>query len=138
MKTKPELKGAITADGKRWIVWNRDFMGEEPTLFILRVASLSSDKDAEESAREFAKLFCAALSEAKKWGLNKIVLWNPEEAAIRGARLVAGEKVNFIERDSESIPSLMMHKGDSSAQDVEWVGNEKSVTPLPLASDASY
>jgi hypothetical protein len=123
---KPELKGAITVDGKRWIIWNRDF-GKISQLYIIRYVNLSRSLDETKEEEQLANLFLAAGLEARKWGLQKVTMWNPDEICIRAARRAAGSTVKVVDRENDSIASLMMHpnKLGSGPDKVEWLANEK-------------
>jgi hypothetical protein len=123
---KPEFKGAITADGKRWIIWNRDF-GKISQLYIIRYVNLSRSLDEAKEEEQLAHLFLAAGLEARKWGLQKVTMWNPDEVCIRAARRAAGSTVEVIDRENDSVASLMMHhsKIGSDPEKVEWLANEK-------------
>lgn len=124
---KPAAKGAITADGKRWMIWNRDFGKTATQLYIIRYVNLSRSLEETKEEKQIANLFLAAGREAHRWGLQKVIMWNPDEICIRAARRVAGSTVQVVDRESDSIASLMMHqpKQGSSPQDVEWIANEK-------------
>ncbi|KAI5804991.1 hypothetical protein EDC01DRAFT_641664 [Geopyxis carbonaria] len=121
---KPTIKGAISSDGKRWIIWNRDFGRKKSQLYIIRLVNLSKNGIANEE-EEIAKLLRVAANEAKIWGLQKVTLWNPDEITVKAARRVAGKKAQVVDRETDSIPSLMMHDQGSEEEEVEWVSNEK-------------
>ena len=60
-----------------------------------------------------------------RWGLAKVDLWNPNPL-VRGLLAdIAGDAPHeWVERDVDSIPSLMWYGGEAE-EDVEWVANEK-------------
>ncbi|KAH0613331.1 uncharacterized protein H6S33_009711 [Morchella sextelata] len=118
----PAIKGCITASGTRWMVWGRDFSVAGPRLYVLRVV----DFGPEEGRREdLMALLSAAVEEAGRWGLGKVVVWNPAESVVGAAGAVVDGVVG-VERESDSIASLMMYgKGGSGEAEVEWVLNEK-------------
>ncbi|KAL7269511.1 hypothetical protein RUND412_007824 [Rhizina undulata] len=125
MDTKPIVKGAMTSDGKRWISWSRTYH-EDPRLYILRIASVAEDNETEEE--DLAKLLQAAQKEAKLWGLKKVVIWNPKDVVVRAANRIAAEEVVLVERDVESIPSVMMYRDadqGSGIEELDWVANER-------------
>jgi hypothetical protein len=122
ISVKPDIKGVMTADGKRWMLWTRDF--NRGPLYILRYVDLSGEGGESEEEQVVALLRAAAL-EAHKWELKKVTLWNPDEICVKAAERVAGFGVKIIDREEESICSLRMHNGGSSVEEVDWVINEK-------------
>lgn len=127
MDIKPEIKGAITADGKRWFLWNRDFGKGTSQLYILRYVNLSRSLSDVDEENHVARLFRAAGIEAQKWGLQKVIMWNPNEICVRAARRVAGPAARVVDRETDSICSAMMHSRQqgSGPEEVDWVANEK-------------
>lgn len=122
---KPEIKGAITADGKRWMVWKRDFSKGSSQIDVLRLVNLSTGGSEEEEERELAKLFHAACREAAAWELSKVCLWNPSPVQVKAAARHAGAEVVVTDREEDSICSLRMNSAGSSAAEVEWIASEK-------------
>lgn len=121
----PKVKGAITRDGLRWIMWGRDFSLGDPKLYILRVVNLG---DQVGLAADMDAMLRAAVDEAAKWGLKKVCVWNPDQGLVESAKRVAGGEVQVEDREMDSIASLMMYgeaKAGSGVEDVEWVFNEK-------------
>lgn len=120
----PKVKGSITADGKRWIMWSRDFSLKDPKLYVLRVVDLGSE---EGRAEDMDAMLRAAVGEAQRWGLKKVCMWNPQSWVVESAKRVVGAEVQVEDREMESIASLMMYgeKVGSGIGDVEWVVNEK-------------
>ena len=122
-------------------MWSR-FFGEKPgqdVLVILRLAiegeediqaaapeNLNADEvDAVLDARleEVALLLRTAQSEAAKWDMKEIQLWNPTRTALLAASKIA-PSVKVVQREEESITSLRWH-GEAPFEDVTWLGNEK-------------
>lgn len=122
---KPVIKGAMSIDGKRWVLWTRTFNKNKPQLSILRIVNHSTSTDEENEAAEMAKLLRTAAEEAHIWKLDEVTIWNPTEATVRAVRHFAAESAKFVERDTSSICSVMMHDQESSTEEVEWVANEK-------------
>lgn len=121
----PKIKGSITRDGLRWIVWGRDFSEDDPKLYILRVVNLGYDEGKEADIDEMLR---AAVKEAAKWDLKKVCVWNPDQDVVESAKRVADGGVQVEDREMDSIASLMMYGGEkvgSGVGDVEWVVNEK-------------
>ena len=139
-----ELKGlAVGHEGRRvWAVWTRNYYAgpENPhknTLYILRLVVEGADEDGADggaagAARDrgelraaFAAIVDAARGVAARWGLAKVDLWNPNPL-VRGLLAdIAGDAPHeWVERDVDSIPSLMWYGGEAE-EDVQWVANEK-------------
>lgn len=128
---KPDAKGAMTPDGKRWVIWNRD-LSHRSQLFIIRAVNLSCSSDEDAEVAHLAQLLLAACAEAAAWGLAKVVLWNPDDLWLRAARRAAppppAAAIRLVDRDTDSICSLMMHgplAAGSSPDHVDWLANEK-------------
>ncbi|KAF4810072.1 Lysine acetyltransferase [Colletotrichum siamense] len=123
----PTVRGAVVGErGERvWAVWTRGYYGglkkpEGNTMHILRLVMEnvnSSDAYVQEAIHELLTL---ARAEAAEWKSNNIELWNPD-SRVRGLIEKAGIPHEFVERETDSIASLMFY-GDG---DVEWVLNEK-------------
>ena len=122
-----EIKGAMSLDRKRWVIWNRDFGSSSSQLFIVRYVNLSHGENETEEEMQVASLLRAAGLEAKKWGLKKVTMWNPDEITVRAARRVVDSEAKIIDRETDSICSLMMHPegAGSGPEEVEWLINEK-------------
>jgi hypothetical protein len=120
----PKVKGCITADGQRWILWGRDFSLDDPKLYVLRIVNLG---DEEGRARDMDAMLSAAVEEARSWGLNKVCVWNPEQWVLESVERVVGGAVVVVDREMESVASLMMYgeKVGSGVGDEDWVVNEK-------------
>ncbi len=123
------------------------------TLYILRLVVEGMDEDEEEGkgraeggegedeggeelAEALAVVIDAARAEAARWGFGKVDLWNPTPLVRRlldrkgaGAAAAGGMPCAWVDRDKDSIPSLMWYgdgdgDGDGEAE-VEWLANEK-------------
>lgn len=125
ISAKPLAKGAISSDGKRWVIWTRNFNKNNSQLSILRVVNISTSTDEENEQAEMAKLLKAAAREAYDWGLERVTIWNPDKLTVRAARTFAPDTAEFVERATSSICSVMMHDQGSTTDEVEWVANEK-------------
>ncbi|KAI5866710.1 hypothetical protein GGS23DRAFT_284241 [Durotheca rogersii] len=121
---------------------------DKNTLYVLRLAidadadadaAAAADREQEEEEVEparhlvaaFAAVLRAARREAAAWNLGRVDLWNPS-ATVRGLIERAGLRYRWVERDADSIPSLMWYgSGDEENQAEEgkdavvWVDNEK-------------
>jgi hypothetical protein len=143
----PEVKGAIvgTEPGKRiWCYFTRMFYNADPsksegnTLHILRIVveerglftweRASAEVDLSAYIPAIAALFKAALEEARKWNMAEVEIWNPTEATVKAAQVLAPD-AKVIDRDIESIASVMWYGARKSpgpvADEVDWLGNEK-------------
>ncbi|KAF8943703.1 hypothetical protein BGZ47_005129 [Haplosporangium gracile] len=97
--------------GKSFALWFHDLLKGQ--LFIIRWYLDLSDGD--ETARA---LIDAAQTEARKWKLSKVVIWNPDQSLADLLRL----EIKY--RDS-AIPSLGLVNSTLEPDNVEWVHNEK-------------
>jgi hypothetical protein len=135
----PTIRGAIAGEpGHRiWAIFTRSFYGPlEPasgnTLHILRLVIEDGDSDDEEAlinshAKHLKEILQIARAEAAEWGLKHVELWNPSPL-VQGLIEKTGLKHGMVERQKDSIPSLMWYgKGSGKVDEIEWVGNEKFV-----------
>jgi GNAT superfamily N-acetyltransferase len=128
----PLLRGAVWGDvpGHRaWAVWTRGYYGglksiEGNHLHILRfVVEDEEGTSEEELGRAFRSIMRLAQQEAAAWHVQDVQIWNPT-GAVRQALDRSGVECVFVERETDSIASLMWYgTGDESG--VEWVANEK-------------
>ncbi|KAI1779668.1 hypothetical protein F4818DRAFT_148766 [Hypoxylon cercidicola] len=136
------VKGACAgAEGRRvWALWSRNYGGsgggdpaksvDKNTMYILRLviepeaAEGGLGDEDEDVVTAFKALMHVALREARIWHLGKIDMWNPSPTA---KRLIerSGLQHRWVERDAESIPSMMWYGDDEDVGDIEWVANEK-------------
>ncbi|KAI0017600.1 hypothetical protein F4780DRAFT_578125 [Xylariomycetidae sp. FL0641] len=142
-----------------WALWTRNYGGADPaahpernTLYIQRLAFEGFDLSAypatststpSEGKKDgppaptpdpalqaaFTAVVRAARREAAAWSCGKADLWNPGAAA---RALVAGAGIpgaRYVDRDTDSIPSLMWYgpagSDATASEDVEWVASEK-------------
>lgn len=146
---RPQIRGAIVGeDGHRvWAVWTRSYYDplEEASsgnkLYILRLVVEDDESENElsgmardtllngslldEQAQKLKSVLQIAQSQAATWSLKNVELWNPTplvQSLIRKTSL----QYNRVERENESIPSLMWYgEGGGKLDELEWVGNEK-------------
>lgn len=141
-----EVKGAIVDAGKGdrvWAIWARTFAEkvENNTLHILRMVveggqefetgSKSEEEPGsmgggeERNVRAAAAVLRAAQREAGRWPMHAVEVWNPSATVVAAARMIQPD-AQVVERESESITSLMWYRNGSGKEDgAEWVGNEK-------------
>lgn len=86
-----------------------------------QLPGLESSKVAE-IRQSIAKILAVAQTEAERWGMKEVMLWNPTSLALAAAKQI-DEDVSVMERQSESIPSLRWY--DGNWKDVDWVENMK-------------
>ncbi|KAI9887892.1 MAG: hypothetical protein M1823_000280 [Watsoniomyces obsoletus] len=118
----PVVKGAAV-DDDAFLYWTHDFRDNH--LVVLRVRAPGSTDD--ESIQRLAALIAAAHEEAKKWNFNAIVVWNPTEAFVKAAKLVAGDvegAVDVNDRENDSVPCLRW-RGNQGEPNIQWDANEK-------------
>ncbi|KXX78421.1 Lysine acetyltransferase [Madurella mycetomatis] len=114
-------RGAKTDDGSAWIYWDHDL--REKKLKVLRIVTCQAD-NPEKQRMDITKLLLAALAEATKLALPKVLAWSPSaEVSMAAAELwhALGPKLQvvFEEREDGSIPSLRW-KGGRGLEDVVW------------------
>lgn len=126
----PSIRGAVYGSpGKRvWALWMRGYYGgiekiEGNTLHILRFVLEDEGSDEEYLARGVKEIVEIAQKEAAEWKIAEVQVWNPGEKlkALVGR---SGVKFDFVDRDKDSIASLMWY-GEGKTADVDWVYNEK-------------
>ena len=118
-------------------VWANPHEQAPSTLHILRLVieddSLSdfASANVEDAkalrdthvAQAISTIFKVAQSEAARWDMHQVLLWNPSSAALAAAQLI-DPNATVDHRDSESITSLRWY-GSGSWKDVTWICNEK-------------
>ncbi|AEO66432.1 9da2f94b-c5db-4c39-a2c8-fc685eaa9e0d [Thermothielavioides terrestris] len=126
----PTIRGAVAGEpGKRiWAVWTRGYYGglnkmEGNTLHILRVVVEDPEQPDEELVDGFRSIVQMAQAEAAEWKTQDVQVWNPT-AKLRGLIEKCGVEYEFVDRDKESIASLMWY-GEEPTAEVDWVANEK-------------
>jgi GNAT superfamily N-acetyltransferase len=120
----PDVKGAVYGDkGKRvWAVWARAYYGEVGTLHLLRFVLEDEDAPEEDNVKGIRAVVELAKQQALEWRCREVHTWNPSEK-MRALVDKSGLEVEFVDRDSESIASLMWYGGETG--DVDWFYNEK-------------
>ncbi|KAG0337355.1 hypothetical protein BG004_007676 [Podila humilis] len=106
--------GAQIRGTNSFVLWHQHLLKSQ--LFIVRWnLDLADGVDEADVARA---LIGAALAEAKKWKLAKVVIWNPE----RSLGDILG--LDIVHR-SDAIPSIGLTVSLPNQTSVEWVVNEK-------------
>ncbi|KAK4617802.1 Lysine acetyltransferase [Fulvia fulva] len=142
---QPHVKGAIVGDepGRRvfayWTrVWTNPQEDGPNTLHILRIvveedtlsdivpASTEVVAKVKDSrvTHALAAVLSVAQSEAAKWDMKEVSIWNPTSATLAAAQLT-NPSVAIQHREKESITSLQWYGETGSWQDIDWVCNEK-------------
>ncbi|KAK4240538.1 hypothetical protein C8A03DRAFT_13147 [Achaetomium macrosporum] len=126
----PTIRGAVAGDpGKRvWAVWMRGYYGglnkmEGNTLHILRVVVEDKEQPDEQLLDGFRSIVQIAQAEAAEWKTQDVQVWNPTPK-IRELVEKCGIEYEFVDRDQESIASLMWY-GEEPTTELDWVANEK-------------
>ncbi|KAG7287422.1 hypothetical protein NEMBOFW57_006933 [Staphylotrichum longicolle] len=126
----PTVRGAVAGEpGKRvWAVWMRGYYGglkkeEGNTLHVLRVVVEDPEQPDEELVDGFRSIVQIAQAEAAEWKTQDVQMWNPTPK-LRGLIDKCGVEYEFVDRDKESIASLMWY-GDEPTAELDWVANEK-------------
>ncbi len=142
-----DAKGEEGKKTRMWAIWTRNYGTDaasntaKNTLYILRLVidnnnnsnngggSTASDPKALQLA--FDAILHGALDAARAWHCGTVHLWNPTPAV---AELIAGSGVahRFVDREVDSIPSMMWYGADENKNNreekeevVDWIANEK-------------
>lgn len=120
----PAVRGAVCGErGRRvWAVWTRAYYGEVGTLHFLRFVVEDEDAPEEDNAAGIRAVVEVARAQAAEWRCREVQTWNPSPK-MRALVEKAGLEAEYVERDSESIASLMWYGGESN--NVDWFYNEK-------------
>lgn len=120
----PAVRGAVWGQpGRRvWAVWTRAYYGEVGTLHFLRFVVEDEGAPDEDNAAGIRAVIEVARAQAAEWRCREVQAWNPSPK-MRALVEKAGLEAEFVERDSESIASLMWYGGESNS--VDWFYNEK-------------
>lgn len=145
---QPKIKGALIGEpGHRmWAIWTRSYYGplvaaSGNTLHILRLVIEDDVSDSncsnnseglaykrsqlEAQAQKLKAILEIAQAEAAEWSLLHVELWNPTPL-VQDLIEKTNSKHSIVERETDSIPSLMWYgEGSEDVDKLEWVGNEK-------------
>ncbi|KAI9741461.1 MAG: hypothetical protein M1818_004267 [Claussenomyces sp. TS43310] len=131
---RPKIRGAILGEAghRMWAIWTRSFYGPlKPesgnALHILRLVIEDETHTADPAAQaeNLKAILEVARSQAAEWKLLHVELWNPSPL-VQDLVGRTGLKHGKVERDKESISSLMWYgEGSGKEDEIEWVGNEK-------------
>lgn len=140
----PLVRGALVGTeecrNRVWAVWTRNYYSPDRkdahrnTLYILRLVMEDEDSiaandgsDGKHKKKDLGmalhKIIDAARREAAEWHVGSVHLWDPS-FLVRELVQEGGLEYEYVERDTESIPSLMWY-GPGDGKDIEWVANEK-------------
>lgn len=119
-----ERCGVITADGRSWVVWQRDWL--EKKLKIHRIVITSESE--EQRVADAIELLRAAVEEASTWGLQSVLAWSPDGATVRAAEGLGkayGDVLSivFSERIKGSVPCLRLNGGKDTSN-ILWEDNQ--------------
>lgn len=108
----PKTKGTICDSAGAWMYWYHDLRHNK--LIVQRV-KLPKGQGEPAATQALAKLLLDTLDEAAKWGLQKVVLWNPG-SELRSAMdfLAAKMKIDVTseKRENSEIPCLRWRDGE--------------------------
>ena len=147
LQRHPKVKGAYTKtnNGKKvWCMWTRIFSKKEDenTFYILRLAIEGEDdfgvvssgpesngtsngqSPHQDRIAAIAACLRAAQVEASRWNMKSVEIWNPSPTVLAAAKNLSS-KAEIIDRDEESIASLLWYGKGNVLETVEWVRNEK-------------
>ncbi|KAI0486134.1 hypothetical protein F4859DRAFT_511132 [Xylaria cf. heliscus] len=129
---------------RMWAIWTRNYGAdaasspEKNTLYILRLviddsnsssssSTSSSPPDSAALQLAFDAIMQSALDAARPWSCGTVHLWNPTPVV---RALIAGSAIahKFVDREVDSIPSMMWYGADADEgeeEPVDWIANEK-------------
>ncbi|KAF9196085.1 hypothetical protein BGZ49_002902 [Haplosporangium sp. Z 27] len=107
----PTVLGVKDTQTNSFVFWFHEFVYS--TLFIIRWRVDPKAEDGIASA-----LLQAALAEAKRWKLQKVVIWNPDQSVVNASGLEATKR-------DESISSIGFVSPGYESKHVKWELNEK-------------
>ncbi|KAF2973053.1 hypothetical protein GQX73_g581 [Xylaria multiplex] len=137
--TVVNTNGAAKEEKTRvWAIWTRNFgagAASSPaknTLYILRLViddrGTTTPHDPKTLQLAFDAILHSALDGARAWHCDSVHLWNPTPA-LQGLIAGSGAAHKFVDREVDSIPSMMWYGPDGTkeeeADDVDWIANEK-------------
>ncbi|QDS70304.1 hypothetical protein FKW77_008173 [Venturia effusa] len=122
-REESSCRGAIAQSRRAWLIWYLDLV--ERKCEVQRIVLLDKH-ERERNVSEVVNLLRFAHQEAKPWGINQVIVWNPSEDVTEAGRRLAekfeGIESKIEERDS-SIPALRRQHGESTAN-LHWKHNE--------------
>ncbi|KAJ6447161.1 Acyl-CoA N-acyltransferase [Purpureocillium lavendulum] len=132
----PAVHGAVcvadpssSSSSRVWAVWVRVHSGgtADPAKNVVYIQRLVVEDPAVADAdlsRALRAVLDAARSEAREWMCSRVDMWNPDKRTRRLIDGMEGLEAKYVVREEDSITSLRWF-GPGSADDVEWVANER-------------
>ncbi|PTB66898.1 hypothetical protein BBK36DRAFT_1117395 [Trichoderma citrinoviride] len=130
---KPSVHGALytsPSTGSRvWAWFERNHYGgpekpEKNLLSFLRFVIEDESIPDEELSEAVVGIFRVAEREARDWKCSKVEIWNPNARVRRAAEAAAEFQTTFVVRQDKNLASLNWF-GEGSAEDLDWVANER-------------
>lgn len=113
---EPEFYGAVCESElgavAAAVYWYHDWRRRQIALQRVIPAPLplgSEEEETEAHVRALAALLLEALREARRWGIPKVLLWDPSPFTLRAVRLLAdtlGIDVQSEERVRKGVPMI--------------------------------
>ncbi|KAM7183384.1 hypothetical protein V8F33_013622 [Rhypophila sp. PSN 637] len=120
---KPEMyHGAITCDEKSWLYWDHGLPSPayNVKLRILRVVTDPGD-EAGKMVRDVELLLKAAVGEAMRSGLEKVVVWEPDEVTVQAAMGVWDKEKDTADgRGQGNLKSILTNVVVEDRKDDDW------------------
>ncbi len=127
--------GAITLSRRTWILWTHDW--RDKRLRILRIPRLCDDENEEvraglvapreQDVDDVEALLEAAVAEADRCGLSKVVVWNPDDAVRAACKGLADKNVEGVKLVFEGCLDggrpLVRARGGKKVPAVVWEEN---------------
>jgi hypothetical protein len=120
---KTRFRGALAASRRAWIIWHFD---EVPgKLVIQRIVTLDKDEH-ERNIQELAALIRFAQWVAKGSGVMTALIWNPDDAAIAAAELLASayDQMRMKIEDRQGSLAAVRKRFGEPMDGMVWNANE--------------
>ncbi|KAI0401278.1 hypothetical protein F4802DRAFT_619071 [Xylaria palmicola] len=127
-----ELRGVA----RMWAIWTRNYGADaasspdKNTLYILRLVIDDGGGGGGGGAtpaalrRAFGAIMDSALEAARASHCGTVHLWNPD-SVVKNLIAECGLAHRFVDRDLDSIPSMMWYGPNEDNEPVDWIANEK-------------
>ncbi|KIW02727.1 uncharacterized protein PV09_06161 [Verruconis gallopava] len=122
----PFVKGAMNTDTGVWAYWTHDFNDNKLTILRIHADSTTGDKlDPNNSCLQTSvvQILGAAQKEAHDWGLDKVVIWNPNTIVLAACAQIMGRDIAPRKRTDSSVPCLRWKRREEKK--VSWYLIEK-------------
>ncbi|KAI6084793.1 hypothetical protein F4821DRAFT_164740 [Hypoxylon rubiginosum] len=109
----PETKGTICESADAWMYWYHDLRHNKLIVQRAKLPKPQGDTNVDVT-RALVELLLDTLEEAAKWGLQKVVIWNPSPRLRDPLKHLEKQleiDITTEKRESSEIPCLRWHGG---------------------------